>query len=133
MKIRKHRHEALIEQENILRKGLADPRRYVVLFPNKEKLLVVLQNILDGKFVELLVENKVCNYYINMILKKEIKSYSIFPISSLIDGAFTWNDTCQGVGFWYGIDKKLKRIIQKFNEDRSKQKQNPNRKRCFVI
>lgn len=75
MKIKRKTHKALVEQREILMQITDRIEDYVVLFKDMEKLLVVLQNVLEGKFVELLVEHKVMNYYIGHNIKKKIKNY----------------------------------------------------------
>lgn len=121
MKIKRKTHEVLVEQREILMQITDRIENYVVLFKDMEKLLVVLQNVLDGKFVELLVEHRVMDYYINIILKRKSKKIIDFcPISSLIDGTFTWYNTHQGVDFWYDIDNKFKYIIHQYYENKKK-------------
>lgn len=121
MKIQKKTHEALIEQDKLLMEVTDKPEDYVILFKDKEKLLIVLQNILDGKFVELLVEYRVMDYYVNKILKRKNRgSFEYCPISSLIDGTFTWYGTCQGVDFWYDVNNKFKSIIHQYYENKTK-------------
>lgn len=120
MKIKRKVHEALVEQEEFLMHITDRIEDYVVLFKDMKKLLVVLQNVLDGKFVELLVEHRVMDYYINIILRRKSKTLEFCPISSLIDGTFTWHDTCQGVDFWCDIDNKFKCIIHQYYENKKK-------------
>lgn len=120
MKIKRKVHEALVEQEEFLMHITDRIEDYVVLFKDMKKLLVVLQNVLDGKFVELLVEHRVMSYYIDIILKRKSKIIDICPISSLIRGTFTWGGTCQGIDFWYDIDNKLQYIIYQYYEDKKK-------------
>lgn len=120
MKIKRKTHKALVEQREILMQITDRIEDYVVLFKDMEKLLVVLQNVLEGKFVELLVEHKVMSYYIDIILKRKSKIIDICPISSLIRGTFTWSGTCQGINFWCDIDNKLQYIIYQYYEDKKK-------------
>lgn len=120
MKIQKKTHEALLEQKQLLMQITDRIENYVVLFEDMEKLLVVLQNVLDGKFVELLVEHRVMDYYINEILKRKSKTIKFCLISSLIDGTFMWYDTCQGVDFWYDVNNKFKSIIHQHYENKTK-------------
>lgn len=118
MKIKRKKHEVLIEQEDILKSANYSDDYYVVLFKDMEKLLVVLRNVLDGKFVELLIEHGVMDYYVNIILKRKSKTLEFCRISLLIIGTFTWHETCQGIDFWCDIDNKLKYIIHQYYENK---------------
>lgn len=119
MRIVKKKDKVLLEQEQILASYAGSKEHMVVLFKDTEKLLIVLNNILDGKFVELLVENKVFNYYTNIVSKmvnnNDLIKYFLFT-SYLLD-FLTWGETCQGLTFWYGINRKFKNIIREYYEN----------------
>lgn len=118
MRIVKKKDKILLEQEQILASYAGSKEKMVVLFKDTEKLLIVLNNILDGKFVELLVENKVFNYYTNIVLKKLYnKPYKVFPIYELFIGLFTWSETSQGHEFWYSINRKFSNMIREYYEN----------------
>lgn len=118
MRIVKKKDKVLLEQEQILASYAGSKEHMVVLFKDTEKLLIVLNNILDGKFVELLVENKVFNYYTNIVSKQvNNRPYQVFSIYELLIGLFTWGETSQGHTFWYGINRKFNNIIREYYEN----------------
>lgn len=118
MRIVKNKDKVLLEQEQILASYVESKENMVVLFKDTEKLLIVLNNILDGKFVELLVENKVFNYYTNIVSKKvDNRPYKVFSIYELFIGLFTWSETYQGHMFWYDINRKFNNMIREYYEN----------------
>lgn len=118
MRIVKKKDKILLEQEQILASYVGSKENMVVLFKDTEKLLIVLNNILDGKFVELLVENKVFNYYTNIVSKKVNNyPYKVFSIYELFIGLFTWSETSQGHAFWYDINRKFNHMLREYYEN----------------
>lgn len=118
MRIVKKKDKVLLEQEQILASYVGSKENMVVLFKDTEKLLIVLNNILDGKFVELLVENKVFNCYTDIVSKKiNDRPYKVFSIYELLIGLFTWGETSQGHTFWYDIHRKFNNMIREYYEN----------------
>lgn len=114
MKIGRIKDKVLLEQEEFLTNRNKNPNEWVVFFPNREKLLIVLQNVLDGKFVELLINNKVYDYYVDTILNKPLIAPVSMHIWDLIYGAFVWKNTKQGSLFWGNLDNALHVLIRNY-------------------
>lgn len=103
MKIKKKsKNNVLLDQEKIL-SAYPDPHEKVVMFRDKEMLRIVLDNILNREFKDLLVSYKAYDDFMEEYIRQNDEEFKVYDIRSIFSNTFSWASSCQGFGFWLDI------------------------------